>query len=93
VNYSRIIGQVLRYNKPVPTKPAPPRDLSLIIADGLLPTALLRIEDLFHSTDDGGLDFIQTVHHLFYAWSIDRLDFQLGLFCFGQKLAIDLSEG
>jgi hypothetical protein len=48
---------------------------------------------MFHSTDDGGLDFIQTVHHLFYAWSIDRLDFQLGLFCFGQKLRIDLSEG
>jgi hypothetical protein len=56
----------------------------------LFPVAyvLLCLEYLFHSTHDGGLDFIPAVHHLFYAGSIDRVDLELGLFRLGQKLRI-----
>ncbi|MGZ8453342.1 MAG: hypothetical protein ACXWZE_14760, partial [Candidatus Binatia bacterium] len=55
------------------------QNFSLTAAYCLLPILLLRLEYLLHSTDDGGLDFIQSVHHLFYACSIDRLDLELGL--------------
>ena len=32
---------------------------------------LLRLQNLFNSLDDGGLDLIQALHHLLYAGSID----------------------
>ena len=54
----------------------------------LLPIILLCLKYLFHSAHDGGLDFVQSIHPLFYARSVDRVDLELRFFRLGDKLRI-----
>jgi len=53
-----------------------------------VPVSLLRLEYLFQLAHHRGLDLVQSVHDLFDARPIERVNLQLGFFRLGEKLRI-----